>query len=203
MGHRGRTDQGGGRLCVGGSRGSSACPGAGASCRGADLVDFLFTPDFAVEDESFVKAIERDPSPLDPVEVRERLQAAPSKRLCSRPRFCSSPTDRGRKLGRFKHHPDAALGRTVGRRFSSRRGAGRRPDARATRRGDRATSVSRSLRSRRLRLQLGTGPQSGPRSSEAGDSSRSGVVRSGTPRSRCSLPNRGPCLRLAVQSGGG
>ena len=82
----------------------------------ADLVEFLFTPDFAVEDESFVKAIERDPDAHSIlVEVRERLQSCAFEAPLLKAEILQLADDRGRKLGKVQAPiRTAALGRTVG-----------------------------------------------------------------------------------------
>jgi glutamyl-tRNA synthetase len=82
----------------------------------ADLVEFLFTPDFAVEDESFVKAMERDPDAHSIlVEVRERLQSCAFEAPLLKAEILQLADDRGRKLGKVQAPiRTAALGRTVG-----------------------------------------------------------------------------------------
>jgi glutamyl-tRNA synthetase len=105
----------------------------------ADLVEFLFTPDFAVEDESFVKAIERDPDAHSIlVEVRERLQSCAFEAPLLKAEILQLADDRGRKLGKVQAPiRTAALGRTVGLPlFESLEVLGR---ARTLERGDRAT----------------------------------------------------------------
>ncbi len=82
----------------------------------ADLVEFLFTQEFAIEDESFAKAIERDPDARSIlVEARERLQSCAFEAPLLKAEILQLADDRGRKLGKAQAPiRTAALGRTVG-----------------------------------------------------------------------------------------
>ena len=71
----------------------------------AAFVEFLFTPDFWVEDESFEKAIVRDVD-ADSIlaEARDRLEKLRVRSGdSSRPRSRSSPTSEGESSERCKH----------------------------------------------------------------------------------------------------
>ena len=82
----------------------------------AALVEFLFVPDFAVEDESFEKAIARDPDAGSIlVEARERLERCVFEAESLRAEISALGEERGRKLGKVQAPIRvAALGRSVG-----------------------------------------------------------------------------------------
>jgi glutamyl-tRNA synthetase len=82
----------------------------------ADLVEFLFLPDFAVEDESFEKAIARDPEAGSIlVEARERLGRCVFEAESLRAEISALGEERGRKLAKVQAPIRvAALGRGVG-----------------------------------------------------------------------------------------
>jgi glutamyl-tRNA synthetase len=82
----------------------------------ASLLDFLFTPEFKVEDESFSKAIARDPEAGSIlVEVRERFASCPFEAEFLRAEIQQLADERGRKLAKAQAPVRVAvLGRTVG-----------------------------------------------------------------------------------------
>jgi glutamyl-tRNA synthetase len=82
----------------------------------ADLVEFLFAPEFVVEDESFEKAIARDPDALSILaEARERLVRAEFEATPLKAEILELAEGRGRKLGKAQAPIRVAvLGRTVG-----------------------------------------------------------------------------------------
>jgi glutamyl-tRNA synthetase len=82
----------------------------------ASLVEFLFVPDFAAEDESFEKAILRDPDAGSIlVEARARLELCVFEAGPLKAEISKLADERGRKLGKVQAPIRvAALGRTVG-----------------------------------------------------------------------------------------
>jgi glutamyl-tRNA synthetase len=82
----------------------------------ASLVEFLFARDFAIEDDSFQKAIAKDPeSGLILSEARERLEACEFEAESLRAEISELGEKRGRKLGKVQAPIRvAALGRSVG-----------------------------------------------------------------------------------------
>src|ERR1039457_3584825 len=82
----------------------------------ASLVEFLFAPDFAIEDESFEKAISRDPDAGSILaEARERLASCAFEGAAVKAEISELGEKRGRKLGKVQAPIRAAvLGRGVG-----------------------------------------------------------------------------------------
>jgi glutamyl-tRNA synthetase len=82
----------------------------------ASLVEFLFAPDFAIEDESFEKAISRDPDAGSILaEARERLESCAFEAASLKAEISELGEKRGRKLGKVQAPIRAAvLGRGVG-----------------------------------------------------------------------------------------
>ncbi len=82
----------------------------------ASLVEFLFTPDFTVEDESFDKAISRDPDAGSILaEARERFENCAFEASSLKAEISEIGEKRGRKLGKAQAPiRAAALGRGVG-----------------------------------------------------------------------------------------
>ena len=82
----------------------------------ASLVEFLFASDFAVEDESFEKAISRDPDAGSILaEARERLESCAFEAASLKAEISELGERRGRKLGKVQAPIRAAvLGRGVG-----------------------------------------------------------------------------------------
>jgi glutamyl-tRNA synthetase len=82
----------------------------------ASLVEFLFAPHFVVEDESFAKAVERDPEAESIlVEVREHLETCAFEAPQLKEEIVQLAEARGRKLGKFQAPVRvAALSRSVG-----------------------------------------------------------------------------------------
>jgi len=82
----------------------------------ASLVEFLFAPEFAIEDESFEKAISRDPDAGSILEeARERLESCVFEAAPLKAEISELGDRRGRKLGKVQAPIRAAvLGRGVG-----------------------------------------------------------------------------------------
>jgi len=82
----------------------------------AALVEFLFAPDFAIEDESFQKAIAKDTDAAAILaEARERLEHSEFEAESLRGEISELGEKRGRKLGKVQAPIRvAALGRSVG-----------------------------------------------------------------------------------------
>jgi glutamyl-tRNA synthetase len=82
----------------------------------AVLVEFLFAREFVVEEESFEKAIARDPDALSILaEARERLVRAEFEATPLKAEILELAEGRGRKLGKAQAPIRVAvLGRTVG-----------------------------------------------------------------------------------------
>ncbi len=82
----------------------------------ASLVEFLFTPGFEVEEESFQKAILRDPEAGSILgEARERLESGAFEAASLKAEIAELGEKRGRKLGKVQAPIRvAALGRSVG-----------------------------------------------------------------------------------------
>jgi len=82
----------------------------------AGFVEFLFTPDFQVEDESFEKAIVRDVDAGSILaEARDRLEKCVFEAGALKAEISKLADERGRKLGKVQAPIRvAALGRTVG-----------------------------------------------------------------------------------------
>ncbi|MGD1011801.1 MAG: glutamate--tRNA ligase [Acidimicrobiales bacterium] len=82
----------------------------------ASLVEFLFTPNFAVDDESFAKAVEKDPeAEAILVEVSDRLKTCAFGAPQLKAEVVQLAESRGRKLGKYQGPVRVAtLGRTVG-----------------------------------------------------------------------------------------
>ena len=82
----------------------------------ASLVEFLFAPDFAVEHESFEKAISRDPEAGSILaEARERLESCAFEAGSLKAEISELGEKRGRKLGKVQAPIRVAvLGRGVG-----------------------------------------------------------------------------------------
>jgi len=89
---------------------------AGTLAEAASLVEFLFTPDFAVDGESFEKAISRDPDTGSILsEARERLESCVFEAPLLKAVILQLAEERGRKLGKLQAPIRVAvLGRTVG-----------------------------------------------------------------------------------------
>ena len=103
----------------------------------ASLVEFLFVPDFAIEHESFEKAISRDPDAGRILaEARERLENCAFEASSLKVEITELGEAMGRKLGKVQAPIRAAvLGRGVGLPlFESLEVLGRASDARADRR---------------------------------------------------------------------
>jgi len=82
----------------------------------ASLVDFLFTTHFAVDDESFEKAISGDPDAAPILaEARERLESCAFEAAALKAEIAALGEKRGRKLGKAQAPVRVAvLGRGVG-----------------------------------------------------------------------------------------
>ena len=82
----------------------------------ASLVEFLFAPKFAIDDESFEKAISRDPD-VAPIleEARERLESCAFEAAPRKAEIAELGERRGRKLGKVQAPMRVAvLGRGIG-----------------------------------------------------------------------------------------
>ena len=82
----------------------------------AALVEFLFAPELVVEDDSFDKAIARDPDAGSILaEARQRLEKSDFQAAALKAEILELAERRGRKLGKAQAPIRvAALGRTVG-----------------------------------------------------------------------------------------